>query len=309
MRTRSRNISGIHPPFWPRAVPFYALALGSSLLLFLLVLVALNDEPEEYRYAIPAVSAGILFLGIGLFREIIMRRARTQFIKEQRALERNLAVSGFRGNGRKGGEKLSLEQHAKMISEIRAKSEAALVLDRVAVGHSEVSKLCEAYIARIAKELPRVSSRSPRLAAFRKGKREVRRFHRTHFLRWAELETRALTRQANECANILERLELTEMARATVADALMRYPAERQLLESREILDELVISIRVAEQMQHANAARENGRHGKAVSHFSNARAMIPDPMLEKPDFASLASSLDEEIRKSASEVDDPGGE
>lgn len=294
----------IQPPFWPDAAPYYSLSFVSAALLFLLVLIVFLEEPEEFRYLVPAVSAGVLFLGTVLFREVVMRKARGKFIENQRALDRNLSVNGIGDRRRIRSNRMSLEENARLVSEIKAKSKAARTLEKVGPAHLEVSRLCEAYIEKVARELPHVSSRSPRLPALHKGRREVGRLHRKHLLIWTEFETRELTRQAGDCANILERLELTSKARDTVDAALAHYPAERELTESREILDELITSIRVAEQMQQADTAKENGQVETARSHLKDALKMFTDSMLSKPDFALLADSLATEIKKIESEIE-----
>lgn len=290
--------SALRPPYWPRARSYYFIAAVSSGLLYLLFLVILLDEPEEYRHVLPVFSGGILFVLFVFLREVVMRRSRTKYIREQKLLDRNLSVSGLSRQLSDRPVRLSLERHSSMLAEIRSKSQAAITLGRLTEGHLEVVKLCEAYLERMLRELPLVSKRSPRFPAFKKGRREVRRFHKDHLLKWTELETRSLTRQASKCDSIIERIELLRKARDTVDLVLRHYPANRELIESHEILEEMIVSINVAEKMQYAEAAKKEGLSEMALSHFWEALKMISEDMLAKPDFSVLASSIESEIKK-----------
>jgi len=194
-------------------------------------------------------------------------------------------------------EKLTLERNAAILREISRKSEAAKVLARFADGHRDVFELCDEYLGVVRKELPRVAPGSPRLVALLRGTEVATRYHHYHMLQWAELESRALTKDAGKRDKIAEKLDSAQSALSVVEFALQSYPEETALLDSQKVLVELVSSMRVTDLIEKAERSAFRGNHRKALSLYEDALFFV---QRENPgiDGGDLIDHINEEISK-----------
>lgn len=258
-------------PFWLPASNYYVLAVGISTAFFFLVWGVLHDGGEEMPWVTAGISASILLCGAVVLREVILRKARRLLLEEQHRAGHAYA-SPPRFADRRHSSKLSLERNAAILAEIRKKSDAAKVLHQFSAGHREVFELCREYIARSESELTTVNAGSPRLPALLKGRSKAADYHRYHLLRWAEIESRTLTEQARGLAAVNDRIEAAQGAVNVIDTALESYPAEPSLLQSRALLVDLVVSIKVSDWVEKAERAVFEGE-------FATARAMYRDAL------------------------------
>lgn len=244
------------------------MALAISAAVFFVLWGILNDSGVEAPWVTSGVAgSSVLFLAV-IVREIVLRRARTRYIRQQRRLQ--MAPPRVSGSRDQRG-KLTLERNAAILDEIRRKSEAALVLNKLSAGHREVFELCSEYISQNEGELKSVSAGSPRLAPLLKGRSSASELHRYHMLRWAEIEVTNLTNEARSLATPEERLSAAAEALDVLNRSLASYPSETSLLQSRDLIQELAVSIKVSGWIEQAERAEFKGEYAEARSLYRDA--------------------------------------
>lgn len=250
---------------------YYGMAAFLAILLFGVVLGVLHDVNDESPWIPAALGSAIVLTSAVVLREVFLRRARDRMLLMEKNFDRQLnnVYSRFRKVGYSG--KLSIERNEELVADIKSKSEAAKVLGRFSGSHREVYQLCEDYLARNERELRNIGAGSPRLGSLRKGKERVERYRRYHVLQWAEIETKALTLEAKSRSHLSEKLEAAQKAINIIQEALGHYPTEESLIESRNVLDELVVSIRVTNLVEQAELAAFRGEYSKARSAYRDA--------------------------------------
>ncbi|MBX3291243.1 MAG: hypothetical protein KF855_18200 [Acidobacteria bacterium] len=292
------NVVSRSRPLRPAAgVYYFTLFVICGFIFTVLWLIFYDDVTGDLRYLIPTLSAAAVFIAGVLFREILLQRAHAKALREQRRLERNFALKQA-NSSRPETEKLSLEQHEKLLREIRKKSEAARVLGHLPEGHKEVSELSERYLHRISAELPRVQPGSPRLGTFKKEQRRVRELHRFHLLRWTEIVTRSLIQEAGAYDNISERLSAARKAQEALEFAVGYYPTERDLLESQELLNEFIVSIEITGIMECARAADEAGEYTAAAAAYREALSRLTETDVKTSDISLFSEEIETELKK-----------
>ncbi|MBV9242681.1 MAG: hypothetical protein JO314_11800 [Acidobacteria bacterium] len=253
----------IRRPFWLPAANYYVLAVAVALAFFFVVWAVLDDiDGMRAPWQTAGVSASILLIGAVVLRGVLLRHSRAAYLRQpshQSASDRS---------------KLTVERASLILNQIRRKSEAANVLDKIASGHREVYEMCAAFVHRIDSELPTVQAGSPRLATLLKSRTRASELHRFHTLRWAELEARTLSAEARNLGEPSERVRAARAAVAVVEEAMLSYPAEEALVASRELLSELATSIKVANKVEEAERAVLAGD-------VSSARALYRDALIQ----------------------------
>ena len=275
MRRYRGEISRHRRPFWFPASNYYVLSVSITIAFFFLVWGILNDGRETTTPWIPAGFGAALVLGSAVvIREVILRSARDRFLRSQRQIDESVRGIAKRMQEREPS-KLTLERNASILHEIARKSEAAKVLGKFAEGHREVFDLCTEYLSAVERELPNVGIGSPRIAALRRGSEVAGRYHHYHMLQWAELESRALTQEARSHDKIASKLESAQAAVGVLEFALRSYPHEPALLESRQVLLELVSSVKIADLMGRAERAAFKGNEKRALSLYQDALFLV----------------------------------
>lgn len=274
-------------PFWLPAAGFYGLTSAAAAGTFFLVLGILHDGRE-----MPWVEAGIaafVVLGSAVFlREIILRNARERYFRELGKLDHSLRPAFSSRSIPNDKAKLTLEQNAEMVRLIETKSEAARVLARFGEGHREVFDLCDDYLRVIDLEMPNVAPGSPRIGAFQRGKRKVKKLHHYHLMRLVEIESTALTTRAQKLKSNSQKIDAAEKAVDTVGFALAHYPDEKALIDSKAFLDSLVSSLLISSVIEKAERAEKRGDSQKALKLYREA--------LERSDVSSDGEFADVNI-------------
>lgn len=289
------EISRHRRPFWLPASNYYILAASVALAFFFLVWGLLNDGQDETPW-IPAGIGAAVILGFAvILREIVLRDRRNRFITSQRKIDQSLRGVVLRAHERDPA-KLTLERNAAILSEISRKSEAAKVLARFADGHRDVFELCDEYLGVVRRELPRVSAGSPRLVALLRGTEVAGKYHHYHMLQWAEIESKALTKDAAKNDKIAQKLDSAQAALGVVEFALQSYPEEQALLDSQNVLVELVSSMKVTDLIGKAERAAFKGNHRRALSLYQDTLFLL---QRENPQVGGeLVDHINEEISK-----------
>src|SRR5687768_12777364 len=125
-------------PFWLPASNYYVLSIAVSTAFFFLVWGILHDGGEATPWVTAGISASVLLCGAVILREIILRRARMRYFDHQRMMESSVGGHHLHGTDPRHPTKLTLEQNASILREIKQKSDAAKVLSKFSAGHREV---------------------------------------------------------------------------------------------------------------------------------------------------------------------------
>lgn len=267
------------------------LTAAAAIAFFFTVWGILNDGIEETPWITAGIGASVFLFGAVFLREVILRRARNQFLHRQRSLDRSVRGIAMQHAENHDAGKLTLEKNRAILGEIEKKSEAAKVLGKFSEGHREVFELCEEYLAAASHELPKVGVGSPRLPALLRGKETVSEFHRFHVLRWAELETRALMIDARSRTKVAEKIETAQRALMVLDYALKFYPDERTLLESGSVLRDFTVSIKISNWADKAERALLKGNHKRALSLYHDALHFVTkeEPLSSEREIAKTA--------------------
>ncbi len=256
-------------PFWLPASNYYVLAFAISAAFFFLVWGVLHDSGEEMPWATAGVSASFVLIASVILRELILRRKNQILRLQQRPFNSGLQKS-IPADPR-NPDKLTIERNAAILTEIQKKSDAANVLNRLSAGHREVFELCGEYMSRNEAELKLISPGSPRLPALLRGRTAVAEFHRYHLLKWAQIEVHALTSEAREHEDPEDKKRSAKAALGVINTALRSYPAEESLLESQDLLRDMVVSISVSDWVEKAERAIFEGEYAIARELYRDA--------------------------------------
>jgi hypothetical protein len=284
-------------PFWLPASNFYVLAFGITIASFFLIWGVLHDGDEAMPWIPAGVGAGLILFGAVFLREIILRRYRDRYLIAASRLDRNLESVSARGAG-SNAKKLTIEQNAELIKQIKRKSAAANILARLPEGHLEVFDFCGEYLRLTERELETVPAGSPRLAAFRRGRDVADAIRKEHLLVWAEIEAKRFTKDAQVRVTIAEKIETAQRAFDVLATALEHYPDEPNLANSQTAVRELIGSMRVGHWIELAERAEFKGNYRRAVSHYKDALFFMAREGGQTPDAETLAVRINFEIER-----------
>lgn len=284
-------------PFWLPASNYYVLSVAISAAFFFLLWGILHDSGEETPWVTAGISASLLLCGAVILREVILRRARSRFLRRQRIMDNQVRAADLRAQiNDPRGNKLTIERNAAILSEIKQKSEAANLLNKFSSSHLEVFEMCMEYISLNENELKSVNPNSPRLAPLLKGRSAVAEYHRFHLLKWAEIEARTLTAEAQTKTRMADRVDAAQSALKVVERALQYYPQEPSLLGSQELLSEMVVSIKVSHWVERAERATFKGDYSRAKGLYRDALFYLGRDNVQTDARHDAAKRINEEI-------------
>lgn len=264
------NMSKDRSPVGLSAANYYFLVLFMSATLFVVVLAMSYDGYEELPWMAAALAAATLAFLMVLFREVVLRRTRARARAARRLSHQLQAARGFSRSGDEE-DKLTIQRNEELIREIRAKSDAAKVLGKLADAHMEVFELCGDYLSAASAEIARARAGSPRIPALKKGSASAARRHRFHMLKWAEIKARSFTAEASNSGRLTDKIDAAEEALQAVETAIRAYPSEPTLADSLQVLQVFLISARVKTSIDKGDRAGAKGSFKRAVDHYRDA--------------------------------------
>jgi len=285
-------------PFWLPASNYYVLAVAISTAVFFLIWGILRDEGDDTPWITAGVSASTLLCIAAILREVILRRARHTFLNQKKSMDSFVHGVKVRIGDQRHHNKLTLERNAAILGEIKKKSEAAKVLNKFSAGHREVFELCGQYMSLVESEMKTISADSPRLAPLLKGRSSAAEKHKYHLLSWAEIEARSLTGEVKNLASTTKKVEAAQNALSVIESALGSYPSEASLLQSQELLREMVVSIKVSGWVERAERAEFKGDYEKAKDLYRDALYYLDRDEIRTPDRLHVAERINSAIER-----------
>ena len=285
-------------PFWLPASSYYILAAAIAIAFFFFLWGILHEGGEDMPWITAGIGASLLLVGAVVVREIVLKRARNNFLLAQQRLDNNLNKVASQVSANSDANKLSVQQNTEIIKAIQKKSEAAKVLGKLSEGHLEVFEMCREYLAVNKNQLETVGQGSPRLAALLHGREIVQDLHHFHLLAWAELESRLFTQEAQNRVIISEKLEMSQKALTVLDFALQFYPNEPQLVESDEALKEFAASIKISHLIEKAERAAFKRNYKLAVNHYQDALFFLGRENADSEEKEMIAAKINSEIEK-----------
>lgn len=217
---------------------------------------------------IPAGLAASVVLLVALSaREVVMRRAWTRYLLDQRG-EASVRMSGERKNSSTSSQSASLLSAAwrsiqKQSAEADSESNPEL--------HFDVFHLCQDYLSSTDEALRANSLPAEKRIAIRAGQERVRALQKHHLLTWAKDSSRSLTYDAQQRARTSDKIEAANRALHCLDSALKFYPDETELKESSLAIQEFVGSVKVAHWVELAERSAFKGHYRRAIDRYKDA--------------------------------------
>jgi len=268
------------------------------IAFFFLVWGILHDGGDETPWITAGIGSSFVLFGAVILREFVLRRARNRYHSMQRSFDRQLRHVYSQIDNSRNSVKLTIEQNAELLRDIERKSSAARTLGKLSAVHREVFELCGEYLNRNERELQLIGKGSPRLAPLWKSRETVSRYHKFHLLQWAEIEARELTHEAKNRVKVSEKVEAAQSAVDAIDAALAFYPTERDLIESRELILEMIASIKVSHWIEKAERAAFKGEYKEARSHYRDALFYLGRDRVGSEDREMVAAKINGEIER-----------
>ncbi len=185
-----------------------------------------------------------------------------------------------------------------MLNQIREKSDAARVLKRLPEGHFDVFEICNEYLNFTNSELKRIDPNSPRYVAVRRGRQKVKKFHRYHLLKWAEIETKRHTRDAKNRSAVTGKVESAQKALTVLESALRFYPKDEDLNASYNAVSEFILRTKISHRIEEAEKLVFKEDYATAIAQYDDILFLLSKEKLNQRDKVEIAESIETEIRR-----------
>jgi tetratricopeptide (TPR) repeat protein len=237
-------------------------------------------QGEENPWVPAGLAASVVILVAASAREVVMRRAWTRYLLEEDRHGWRAPAVGRRSPKLMNMQSVSLQSAA--LRALQKQSAEADANDSAPEAHHEIYQLCSDYLAGAEEAL-----RSPDLSpenrmALRSGQERVRTLQRHHLLAWARGAARSLTREAQQCVRLYEKVETANRALECIDSALKVYPDEEELNRSAGAVREFITSSRVAHWVELAERAAFKGYYRRAIDCYRDALFYLTRDSLDR---------------------------
>jgi hypothetical protein len=286
-------------PFWFPAQNYYLSVAAITIVIFFIIWGILSEGGEDDDPWLTATIVAISFTFSGVFlREILLKNLRKRYLLTQKRLDDNLANLRVKHKTDIRDGKLTIEKNTEIIGKIKQMSEAAKVLSNLPDGHFEVFQACNEYLSLNNKELKTVGIGSPRIAALIKGRNTIQKLHKFHLLNCAQIQSRSLTSEANRMLKSSDKIKKAEKALNVLESALQFYSEEKQLIDSREVINKFIVSIKVSQLIEQAQQATVKLDYDDAINFYHKALFLLSKDDVPDVEKQPLADSINQEIKK-----------
>ena len=277
----------------PSSAVYMLAAVITAAGLFFALWWMLVGGGDEAPWLPAGLAASVVLLVALSAREVVMRRAWTRYLLENGIHEQSKSRNSS-GSQRKG---FSASLHSAALRAIQKQSVAADAPGSSPEAHLDVAQLCHDYLA--STDDPSSSgSGSDKRIAIRAGQERVRVLHKHHLLTWARLQSRALTREAQQRARTSDKIETANKALECIESALRVYPDESELKESNLAIREFITSVKVAHWVELAERSAYKGHYRRAIDRYKDALFYLNQGMVKEDVRAAGAERIEREITK-----------
>jgi hypothetical protein len=245
------------------------VAILLALVLFFGLWWMLVSGGDEAPWLPAGLAASVVLLVALSAREVVMRRAWTRYLLENGIQQRSKSHGSSRGRVQKKGFSASL--HSAALRAIQKQSVAADSSNGRPELHLDVAQLCQDYLLSTEEGLRSGSFGSEKGIAIRAGQERVRSLHRHHLLTWARNQAQTLTREAQQRVRTSDKIETANRALECIEQALVSYPAESELRESKTAIEEFIVSVKVAHWVELAERSAFKGHYRRAIDRYRDA--------------------------------------
>lgn len=276
----------------PSSAGYLVGAIIAAVLLFLLLwwmLVSVGDEAPW----LPAGLITVVFLLIALSaREVLMRRAWTRYLLEH-GIQPHSSGHSNQGTPKK---RFSVSLHSAALRAIQKQSAAADLPSATPDAHLDVALLCQDFLAGTDEVLRSGNFGSEKGLSLKAGQERVRALHKHHLLIWARDQSRILTHDAQHKARTSDKIETANKALECIDSALVMYPNEIELNESKNVIGEFIASVRVAHWVELAERSTFKGHYRRAIDRYKDALFYLNDAAVKDEVRAAGTARIEREI-------------
>jgi hypothetical protein len=277
----------------PSSAVYMLAAVITAAGLFFALWWMLVGGGDEAPWLPAGLAASVVLLVALSAREVVMRRAWTRYLLENGIHEQSKSRTSS-GSQRKG---FSASLHSAALRAIQKQSVAADAPGSSPEAHLDVAQLCHDYLASTDDPSSSGSGSDKRLA-IRAGQERVRVLHKHHLLTWARLQSRALTREAQQRARTSDKIETANKALECIDSALRVYPDESELKESNLAIREFITSVKVAHWVELAERSAYKGHYRRAIDRYKDALFYLNHGMVKEDVRTAGAERIEREITK-----------
>ncbi len=279
----------------PSSTGYLVIAIVSAVLLFLLLWWILVSSGDEAPW-LPAGFITVVFLLIALSaREVLMRRAWTRYLLENGIKPHSGKHSSHGGSQKKT---FSVSLHSAALRAIQKQSATADFPSATPDAHLDVAFLCQDFLASTDEVLRSGNFSSEKGIALKAGQERVRALHKHHLLIWARDQSRTLTHEAQHKARTSDKIETANKALECIDSALVMYPNEIELNDSKTAIAGFIASVRVAHWVELAERSAFKGQYRRAIDRYKDALFYLNDEAV-KPDVKAAGTErIEREVGK-----------
>jgi hypothetical protein len=253
----------------PSSAGYLITAIAATIALFFALWWMFVSGGDEAPWIPAGLAASVVLLVALSAREVVMRRAWTNYLLEQGVHEQSK-----RQNRDKSESSKRPHSTASLSSALRAiqqQSAAADATTNSAESHLDVFHLCRDYTASAEEALLATNMPAEKRLALRAGQERARSLQKHHLLTWARESSRALTSEAQQRARLSDKIEAANKAVQCLESALQIYPQEPELTASKTALREYIASVKVAHWVEMAERAAYKGHYRRAIERYKDA--------------------------------------
>jgi hypothetical protein len=261
----------LNKPFWLSSVNYYFLTAGIAIAAFFLIWGVLHLLEEQMPWITAGVFAGVILILAVILREFVFKKTYQRNLIAQKMLDQNIRSIHNQSPHRESSNRLTLERNKAVINEIEKRSKTAQSIGNLPEMHLEVFEMCHEYLRKSARELGGIFKESPRYLAIKRGQKRLEQLHRFHLLSWASLESQGFIQAAKIQVAVNDKIENAQRGLAVLDTAIQFYPGDEKLLQSKEVIKDFIVSIKVSHWVEQAERAAFKNHYQRAINHYRDA--------------------------------------
>jgi hypothetical protein len=297
-RARQPTTAAAHNPS-PRArVPssssYIVVAGATAAVLFFTLWWMLHSGGDEAPWVPAGLVACVVMLVAIAAREVVMRRAWSRYILEQKRREQLKSMAGQSGGGARKSR--TLESYTAALRVLQKQCAEADAPGKLPESHLEAYLSCREYLEGAAEILRLGAVSSETRITLRAGQERVQSLAKHHMLAWARGASRLLTQQAQQRFRLSDKIETAQRALEVIDSAHKLYPEETNLRESETAVREFMASAKVSHWVEMAERAAFKGYYTRAIDRYRDALFYLSREEMREETRAETAGRIRREI-------------